>query len=90
MSVIVRTYAALNTHEADRAFYARAITQDPVDGPDGKPTGKWREGFSVGFYAATAQEAAEKASAWIDAERIRQTEILEGRAAAAEKRRKVA
>lgn len=90
MSVLVRTYAALDTPEGSRAFYARAITQDPVVGSDGKPTGKWREGFSVGFYAATAEEASAKAEAWIVAERDRQIEILEGRAAAAEKRRRAA
>lgn len=90
MSVFVRTYATIDPPDADRAFYARAIAQEAVDGPDGKHTGKWREGFSVGFYASTAQEATERAIAWIHAENIRQTEILEGRAAAAEKRRKVA
>ena len=90
MSVFVRTYATIDPPSADRAFYARAIARETVEDEAGKSAGKWREGFSVGFYAATAQEATEKAIAWIEAERIRQTEILEGRAAAAEKRRKSA
>lgn len=90
MSVFVRTYATIDPPSADRAFYARAIAREDVEDAAGKATGRWREGFSVGFYAATAEEATAKAEAWIVAERDRQTEIMEGRAAAAEKRRKPA
>jgi hypothetical protein len=90
MSVFVRTYATIDPPDAGRAFYARAIAQEGVEDASGKSTGKWREGFSVGFYAETAEIATAKAEAWIVAERDRQTEILEGRAAAAEKRRKAA
>lgn len=81
MSVIVRTFQTLGPCEPEEAFYSRAIAME-------RPRGaKAREGFSVGFYASTAAEAADKAHAWIEAERKRQAEIVGNRVAAAEKRR---
>lgn len=81
MSVTVRTYQTLGPCEPDEAFYSRAIAMERPRG------GKAREGFSVGFYAGSASEAADKAHAWIEAERKRQAEIAGNRAAAADKRR---
>lgn len=90
MAVFVRTYATIDPLDAGRAFYARAIAQEPALDADGKPTGKWREGLSVGFYAETAEAATAKAEAWIEAERVREVGISEARAALAEKRRRAA
>ncbi|WP_187278239.1 hypothetical protein [Methylobacterium sp. WL7] len=90
MAVFVRTYATIDPPDAGRAYYARAIAQEAALDADGKPTGKWREGFSVGFYAETAEAATAKAEAWIEAERVREVGISEARAALAEKRRRAA
>jgi len=88
VSIIIRTYQTLEPASEAVAFYARAIAKEYAESKS--PTGGnvWREGTSVGFYGSSADEARGKASAWIEAERLRSIEILEGRAALAEKRRK--
>lgn len=87
MSVIVRTYELVGEPENPDRFFARAIAQDrPRKGQSTKSV----EGFSVGFYADTAEGATAKAHAWIETERQRQIEIAGNRAAAAEKTRQAA
>ena len=82
MTVSVRVYETVGEAEPGERFYARAIAMKPVKG------GKSRESTSVGFYAATADEAGAKAHAWIEAERRKAIEIGLRREEAAQSRRK--
>jgi len=77
-----------NPPDTSRAFLARAIAQEAAVDANGAHKGTWKEGFSVCFYGATADEAKGRAEAWIEAERVRATETAESRAAAADKQRK--
>ena len=83
MTVSVRVYETVGEAEPGERFYARAIAMKPVKG--GRP----RETTSVGFYAATADEADAKAHAWIEAERKRLADIGLRREEAAQSRRKI-
>lgn len=87
MTIIVRTYETLSDVDPDERFFARAIAQDK---PRKNRPGGFTEGFSVGFYAETAEAATAKALDWIEAERLRQAEIVGNRAAVAEKNRQSA
>lgn len=82
MTVSVRVYETVGDTEPGERFYARAIAMKPVK--DRKP----RETTSVGFYAATAEEAGAKAHAWIEAERKRLADIGLRRQEVAQSRRK--
>lgn len=82
MTVSVRVYESVDHAEPGERFYARAIAMKPVKG------GKARETTSVGFYAETANEARNKACAWIEAERKRLADIGLRREEAAQSRRK--
>lgn len=79
MTVFVRTYQTLGEPEPGERFMARAIAEV------GKPGAK-REGFSVFFYAETAEDAQAKAEAWIVAERERAETIGINRQQAAKRR----
>lgn len=83
MTVSVRVYESVDHAEPGERFYARAIAMQKVKGRD-KP----RETTSVGFYAETANEARNKACAWIEAERKRLADIGLRREEAAQSRRK--
>lgn len=82
MTVSVRVYETVGEAEPCERFYARAIAMKPVK--DRKP----RETTSVGFYAATAEEAGAKAHAWIEAEREKAIKIGMRREEVAQSRRK--
>lgn len=81
MTVSVRTYQTLGDAEPGERFMARAIADVAV-----KKGGKPREGFSVFFYAETAEQAEAKANAWIAAERERVEAISANRQQAAKRR----
>lgn len=90
MSIIIRAYQTLEPASDEVAFYARAIAKEYADEKTPAGGAIWREGTSVGFYGRSADEARNKAAAWVEAERLRSIEVLEGRVALAEKFRATA